>query len=195
MECSKKERIRIKLLSLVVAVALISLLIGILQYPVFGIYKQMMIGAFGSLYSIRYVLVKTVPLALCAIGVTYAYRMKFWNIGAEGQVMMGAFAATGIALFYNQLPKPLVLLLMALAAIFMGAVWILLPAIFKIKLGVNETILTLMLNYVAHSGSLICSTADGRILRHLVLPRSPPLKIPLHFQNCSEYILDFTLCC
>ena len=149
MECSKKERIKIKLLSLVTAVVLISLLIAVLQYPVFGIYKQMMIGAFGSLYSIRYVLVKTVPLALCAIGVTYAYRMKFWNIGAEGQVMMGAFAATGIALFYNQLPKPLVLLLMALAAIFMGAVWILLPAIFKIKLGVNETILTLMLNYVA----------------------------------------------
>lgn len=149
MECGAKEKIRIKAASLLTAVLLISLLIGALNYPVLSVYQQMFIGAFGSLYSIQYVLIKTVPLALCAIGVTYAYRMKFWNIGAEGQLMMGAFAATGVALFYNHFSQPVELLLMALAGAAMGAVWILIPAIFKIKFGVNETIMTLMMNYVA----------------------------------------------
>lgn len=149
MECSKKEGLRIKIASIVVAFVLISILLGVMNYPVFGVYKQMIIGAFGSLYSFQYVLVKTVPLALCAIGVTYAYRMKFWNIGTEGQIMMGAFAATGIALFYNDFPKPIVLLLMAVTSMVVGAVWIMVPAIFKIRFSVNETILTLMLNYVA----------------------------------------------
>ncbi len=149
MECTKKTYIKIKILSLVTAILVISILISILGYPVIGIYKQMAIGAFGSLYSLRYVLIKTVPLALCAIGVTFAYRMKFWNIGAEGQLMMGASAATGVALFYNQHSKPATLLVMAFAAIMAGAIWIVIPAIFKIFLNVNETILTLMLNYVA----------------------------------------------
>lgn len=149
MECGKKEGIRIKVISVLVAVVLISILLGAMNYPVFSVYKQMMIGAYGSLYSFRYVLIKTVPLALCAIGVTFAYRMKFWNIGTEGQIMMGAFAATGVALFYNDFPRPVVLLLMAVAAMVMGVVWIMIPAIFKIRFSVNETILTLMLNYVA----------------------------------------------
>lgn len=149
LECSWKERIYIKVVSMIIALVCISLLLGILNYPVFGVYKQMLIGAFGSTYSFRYVLIKTVPLALCGIGVTYAYRMKFWNIGAEGQLMMGAFAATGIALYYNHFPKVIVLLLMIGASVVAGAAWILIPAVFKIRFGVNETILTLMLNYIA----------------------------------------------
>lgn len=150
MECSKKERIRIKLLSLVVAVALISLLIGILQYPVFGIYKQMMIGAFGSLYSIRYVLVKTVPLALCAIGVTYAYRMKFWNIGAEGQILMGGMTSAALMIYCgNAMPNWLLLLVIFVASTAAGMIWGLIPAVFKAYFNTNETLFTLMLNYVA----------------------------------------------
>lgn len=149
MECTKKEQIKIKALSLLTAVVLISLLLGIMNYPVLGIYQQMFVGAFGSLYSFQYVLIKTVPLALCGIGVTFAYKMKFWNIGAEGQLLMGAFAATGVALFYNHFSQPVVLLMMALAAMVAGALWIFIPAVFKINFGVNETILTLMLNYVA----------------------------------------------
>lgn len=149
MECSRGQNLRIKLTAFGVAAILISVLIGVLNYPVFGVYKQMLIGAFGSLYSLHYVLIKTVPLVICALGVTFAYRMKFWNIGAEGQLMMGAFAATGIALFWNDYPKPVVLLMMAVSAMLAGACWILVPAIFKIAYGVNETILTLMLNYVA----------------------------------------------
>ncbi len=149
MECGRRETIKIKLVSVAAAFVLISVLLGIMNYPVFGVYKQMAIGAFGSLYSFQYVLIKTVPLALCATGVTYAYRMKFWNIGTEGQIMMGAFAASGVALFYNDFPKPIVLLMMAAAGMAAGIVWIMIPAIFRIRFSVNETILTLMFNYVA----------------------------------------------
>ena len=149
MECSKKQGILIKVISVVVAIVIISIMLEIMGYPAVAVYSQMMIGAFGSSYSVNYVLVKTVPLALCAIAVSYAYRMKFWNIGTEGQIMMGAFAATGVALFYNDFPRPVVLILMALASMICGAIWILFPAVFKIRFSVNETILTLMLNYVA----------------------------------------------
>ena len=149
MECSKAQKLKIKLVSLAAAVSLISILIASLNYPVLGVYKEMLRGAFGSLYSLKYVVIKTIPLVICAIGVSFAYQMKFWNIGAEGQLMMGAFAATGIALFYNHFPKPAVLLMMAASAMLMGAVWILIPAVFKIAYGINETILTLMLNYIA----------------------------------------------
>lgn len=149
MECTKKQAIQIRILSIAAAVVIISIMLEIMGYPAYSVYKQMIIGAFGSAYSLRYVLIKSVPLVLCAIGVTYAYRMKFWNIGTEGQIMMGAFAATGIALFYNDFPKPMVLLIMAGASMLAGAVWIFVPAVFKLRFSVNETILTLMLNYVA----------------------------------------------
>lgn len=149
MECSGRDRLKIKLAALVVAFAAVSILILALGYPVFSVYQQMIIGSLGSLYSFQYVLIKMVPLALAGIGAAFAYRMKFWNIGTEGQIMMGAFAAAGIGLFCNHYSRPVNLILMALAAMGMGAVWILIPAVFKIHFGVNETILTLMLNYVA----------------------------------------------
>ena len=76
--------------------------------------------------------------------------MKFWNIGAEGQITMGALGATWVALhFSDSLPMPLMLFLMMLAAVFCGGIWAFIPAIFKAKMGTNETIFTLMMNYIA----------------------------------------------
>ena len=75
--------------------------------------------------------------------------MKFWNIGGEGQIAMGAMAASYVALNYGSLPKPVLLVLMALAGIVMGGFWAFIPALFKRKFGTNETIFTLMMNYIA----------------------------------------------
>lgn len=113
-------------------------------------YRIMTVGALGNLYAITETLVKAIPLMLLGLAVSLAFRMRFWNIGAEGQWCMGGIAATGIALFWSVfLPGPLVLPVMFLGSFFLGAIWALIPAILKVRLKVNEVITTLMMNYIA----------------------------------------------
>ena len=94
------------------------------------------------------VLRRAVPLALAGAGLALAFRAQFWNIGAEGQLLIGAVAASGMALFWP-LPGGWVLLVMALAAFLAAGLWAVLPALLKATLAVNDVITTLMLNYIA----------------------------------------------
>ena len=94
------------------------------------------------------VLRKAIPLMLCGVGLVVAFRAQFWNIGAEGQILAGAVAASGVALFTN-IPAPFMLPCMFIAGFLAGGMWGFLPAILKIRLGVNEIITTLMMNYIA----------------------------------------------
>ncbi|MFH1464581.1 MAG: ABC transporter permease [Pseudomonadota bacterium] len=106
---------------------------------------------FGSGYGLSETLVKTVPLALCALAVALALKIDLWNIGAEGQLFLGALAAAWVALAdppLGPLKLPALLLLGAAA----GAVWAIVPGLLKVYGGVNEIISTLMLNYVAIAG-------------------------------------------
>ncbi|HPT69838.1 MAG TPA: ABC transporter permease [Syntrophomonas sp.] len=135
---------------------LMALLFGWIFLGLYGIdpaetYMRMVKGAFGSKYAISETLVKAIPLMLIGLGLSLAFRMKLWNIGAEGQLYMGAFAASGIALFYSNLPATILLPVMALAAFFAGGLWGLIPGALRAYWNVNETITTLMLNYVAIS--------------------------------------------
>lgn len=104
-------------------------------------------GIFGSWPSFSEVLRRAIPLILCGVGLTLAFRAQFWNIGAEGQLLAGAVAATGVALFLP-VPEGLRLPLMFLFGFLAGALWGVIPAILRVKLGVNDVISTLMLNYV-----------------------------------------------
>lgn len=115
----------------------------------FEVYLAMVNGAFGSSYRLEQTLVTAIPLIITSLGIAIAFRMKFWNIGAEGQIIMGAFCASYVALNYSSLPRPILLLLMFLAGFFGGAIWGVIPGFFKAKWGTNETIITLMMNYVA----------------------------------------------
>ncbi len=126
-------------------------------------YRVMLEGAFGSpalwqdgqYYNVTETLVKSIPLILTGLSVAIAFRMLFWNIGAEGQLVMGGIAAAGVALFLPEmipaLPQtPWVYLpLIGLAAVLAGAIWGLIPALLKSYLQVNEIITTLMFNYIA----------------------------------------------
>ncbi len=94
------------------------------------------------------VLRKSIPLMLAGVGLVLAFRAQFWNIGAEGQILAGATAASGVALFVP-LPPALMLPTLFLVGFVAGGLWGFLPAILKVKLGVNEIITTLMLNYIA----------------------------------------------
>ncbi len=112
-------------------------------------YKAMALGAFGSFYGLSETVVKAIPLLLAGLGVALAFQMRFWNIGAEGQLHLGALGATWVALNAPDLPAPLLQPLMILAAFAAGAAWGLIPAALKAYTGVNEIITTLMMNYIA----------------------------------------------
>jgi simple sugar transport system permease protein len=91
----------------------------------------------------------SIPLMLVALGLVIAFAMGFWNIGAEGQLYMGAFAATGVVLLFVDSPAWVLIPLMTISAFVIGGAWGLVPAILKAKLGVNEVLTTLMMNYIA----------------------------------------------
>ncbi len=111
---------------------------------------KILAGSFGSLYGISETITKAIPLILIGTGLTLAFRAKFWNIGAESQLLMGAIFATWIGLHLgDRLPAWLLIPLMFAAGFVGGAIWAAFPALFKVRFGVNEVISTLMLNYVA----------------------------------------------
>lgn len=153
MEPSRTANILVPILSIVAALVAGAVLLFLAGVNPLETYRAMVEGAFGSAYAISETLVRATPLMLTGLAVSIAFRMLFWNIGAEGQLAMGAFAASGVALL---LPKampgisPWLLLASMLVAGFIGgALWGLIPAMLKAFLGVNEIITSLMLNYVA----------------------------------------------
>lgn len=113
-------------------------------------YQVMFQGAFGSWGRFSEVLVKTSALTLTGLAVILAARMNLWNIGCEGQLVMGAVFSSGVALSLGgKLPAAIVLPIMFLAGAAGGALWASGPAWLKSRLGVSEIICTLLLNYVA----------------------------------------------
>jgi ABC-type uncharacterized transport system permease subunit len=119
---------------------------GINPFPV---YKKLLSGAFGSSFGLTETLVKSIPLLLCGLGVSIAYRISVWNIGAEGQFAAGAIAATAVTIYFPDLPSYLSIPLMIVFGIAAGGFWGLLTAIPRTYFQVNELITSLMLNYVA----------------------------------------------
>ncbi|MDD2483803.1 MAG: ABC transporter permease [Eubacteriales bacterium] len=143
-----KERI-IRIIAVLLSLLAAGLVIAILGYNPVEVFPSMVKGAIGTEIRLQQTILKAIPLIVTSLGILVAFKMKFWNIGGEGQILMGALGASYIALNVEGLPKPLMLLLMAVAAMITGGIWAFIPAFFKAKLGVNETIFTLMLNYIA----------------------------------------------
>lgn len=112
-------------------------------------YGTILSGALGKPTAFRQTVKLFIPLLGTALAIAPCFKMKFWNIGAEGQITAGATAATYFALFWaDQLPSPVLLLVMALAGAIGGGLWALAPAFFKARWGTNETLFTLMMNYI-----------------------------------------------
>lgn len=115
-----------------------------------SIYLTMIEGAFGNSLS-TWVTFQNVAILLCvSLAVTPAFKMRFWNIGAEGQVLIGGLAtAACMYLCGGKMPTWLLIVTMTVASIAAGALWGILPAFFKANWGTNETLFTLMMNYVS----------------------------------------------
>ena len=115
-----------------------------------AIYKTMWDGAFSTSRRI-WNLLQNLSLLLCvSLAVTPAFRMKFWNVGGEGQVLMGGLAtAACMILLGDKVPNYILIPIMTVAALAVGGIWGAIPAFFKAKWNTNETLFTLMMNYVA----------------------------------------------
>jgi len=136
----------------VVAALIVSAIVTVVltgQNPL-GIYATMIDGAMGTERRI-WVTLQNVAMLLCvSLAVTPAFKMRFWNIGAEGQVLIGGLATAACMLkLGDSVPTALLIPIMIVASIVAGAVWGLIPAVFKAKWNTNETLFTLMMNYIA----------------------------------------------
>ena len=112
-------------------------------------YATMIDGAVGTSRLVWNLFQNTAILLCVSLAVTPAFKMKFWNIGAEGQVLAGGLATASCMIFLGEkLPTPLLILVMLISTILAGALWGLVPAYFKTRFNSNETLFTLMMNYV-----------------------------------------------
>jgi ABC-type uncharacterized transport system permease subunit len=109
------------------------------------------VGAFGSRYGIEDSALKAIPIFLCSLGVALAFRLRVWNIGAEGQYALGAIGASWLPVAMPDLPAYLLLPSMITMAVVAGGMWGAIPAFFRQKMRTNEIIVTLMMNYIAIS--------------------------------------------
>ncbi|MBO5055838.1 MAG: ABC transporter permease [Lachnospiraceae bacterium] len=114
------------------------------------VYESIFLGAFGTARKTWITFQNISILLLISLALTPAFKMKFWNIGGEGQVLIGGLAAAACMICLDdKLPNVLVMVCMVIASIAAGAVWGLIPAFFRAKWNTNETLSTLMMNYIA----------------------------------------------
>lgn len=140
-------RIAAIILALILCAVITTITTGINPIQV---YRSIIIGAFGTTRKTWITLQNISILLLISLALTPAFKMKFWNIGGEGQVLIGGLAAAACMICLDdKLPNALVILCMVITSIMAGIVWALIPAFFKAKWNTNETLSTLMMNYIA----------------------------------------------
>ena len=113
------------------------------------IFATIIDGSFGSSRKFMVLLQNTAMLLCIALALTPAFKMRFWNIGGEGQALAGALASAACMILMKNQPNWVVIPCMVLTSILAGALWGAIPALFRAKFGTNETLFTLMMNYVA----------------------------------------------
>lgn len=150
----------IRLAAIVLALIINAFLIyTITKMNPINVYVSMFRGVFGefgngkNIFEERrfWMMIKELVMLLCiSVALAPAFKMRFWNIGAEGQVLVGGIATAACMIYFgNSLPAPVLYAVMIIVSIVAGAIWGLIPAIFKAQWGTNETLFTLMMNYIA----------------------------------------------
>ena len=140
-------------LSPLLAIALM-LLVGMILFTLLGqsplkAFHAFFIEPINDLYGFGELLIKASPLALIALGLSIGFRANIWNIGAEGQLTIGAIAASGVALWFQDSDSAWVLPLMFLAGALGGMLWAAIPALLRTRFNTSEILVSLMLVYVA----------------------------------------------
>lgn len=176
------------ILALIVSGVIITLLTD--KNPL-AVYASMIDGAFGMDIRIWSLFQDVVILLCISLAVTPAFKMKFWNCGAEGQVLIGGLATVTVMMFLGDtLPLPLLIVIMLVASVLAGIIWAVFPAICKAYWGTNETLFTLMMNYVAiqlvsYFLKTFVKTGSG------VLSPMPEFGLPVLFGH--QYLLNIII--
>lgn len=140
----------IRVSSIIVALVLGCIPMLLTKTNPFTAYKIIIQGSLSRPIYLKQTIKIAIPLLGCALAIAPCFKMKFWNIGAEGQITMGAVFASYFALFWaGRIPHVPLLVIMFLAGAIAGGLWALIPAFFKAKWNTNETLFTLMMNYIA----------------------------------------------
>ena len=173
MRLERREHIPLHLLviapagSIVAALAMCSVLIALAGAPILASYATLFGEAFGSRLGLTETLTRATPLIFTGLAAAVAFRARLWNIGAEGQFYLGAVAVAAAGSVDRGLPPVLLVPLLLVAGAAAGALCLLGPALLKLRLGVDEVVTTLLLNFVAVL--LVSLLIDG------------PMKDPLAF--------------
>ena len=126
----------------VLAGIVLSLMLLAMKFNPVKVLEVMVQGALGKEFLVRETIKNTIPLVITSMGLSLAFKMKFWNIGGEGQILIGGIGATFVSFLVNDsIPQWMLLILMALAAIVAAGIYGAVPAFFKAKFNTNETIL------------------------------------------------------
>lgn len=156
---SRGRALSIRAASIVLALAISGLFIfSVTKLNPVAVYESMFDGALGSSRRAWVTIRDTMMLLCIGIGLAPAFKMRFWNIGAEGQVLVGGIATAACMIYGGRagLPTPVLFLLMVVTSLLAGAFWGFIPGIFKAKWNTNETLFTLMMNYVAIQVTSFC---------------------------------------
>jgi len=147
---SPRKALAIRVASVVVALILGSIPIMLTGANPVKAYGVIVTGSLSNAIYLKQTIKIAIPLLVCSLAIAPCFKMKFWNIGAEGQLMFGAICAAFFAInLGGKIPSFIILIIMAIAAAIGGALWGFIPGFFKAKYNTNETLFTLMMNYVA----------------------------------------------
>ncbi|MGL5255686.1 MAG: ABC transporter permease [Proteocatella sp.] len=149
-ELEGRQAMMVRAVAIILSFVFTGIFMMIIGYNPAEVFSKMIKGALGTPMRFQETITRTIPLVITSLGILVAFKMKFWNIGGEGQIMMGALGAAFVALKFGENMSSFVLIVsMMIASVICGGIWALIPAFFKVKFGTNETIFTLMLNYIA----------------------------------------------
>lgn len=156
----KEKIVLIYAIAIVASLLLSAVICSLFSSSSFGdFFSALFKGAFGSKRKIWLLLQDVALLLGVAVALVPAFKMKFWNLGGNGQILVGALAAISCMYYLGgTIPDALLIVFMTVASILAGALWGVLPAIFKAFFGTNESLFTLMLNYIATGLVTMCIT-------------------------------------
>ncbi|KZB64876.1 ABC transporter permease [Thalassospira lucentensis] len=138
----------VPVMAAIIAILLAAIPLALAGAPIIKAYGLMISGAFGSMFSISEMLTRATPLILTGLAAAIAFRAKLWNIGAEGQLYMGAMAAVAIGSGVIDGPSYIMIPVVLIAGALAGAVMLIGPTLLKTRLGVDEVVTTLLLNFI-----------------------------------------------
>lgn len=147
---SKRNSWLIRLIAIICALVVNAVVIyALTKMNPLKVYVAMFEGAFGTNRRLWNTIADVMMLLLISIGLAPAFKMRFWNIGAEGQVLVGGVVSAACMIYCSNLPSGLLIIMMFIFSAVAGGIWGFIPAISKAKLNTNETLFTLMMNYIA----------------------------------------------